>query len=62
MSKIVLTGLFFFPLIVALLAVKDIFANTNLQNNQKLMWIATVILLPLVGAIIYFFFGKSKQL
>lgn len=62
MSKIVLTGLFFFPLIVAVLTVKDIFENNKLENSEKLMWIAAVILLPLVGAIIYFFFGKTKRL
>ncbi|HEX7367298.1 MAG TPA: PLD nuclease N-terminal domain-containing protein [Pelobium sp.] len=62
MSKFVLMGLFFFPLVVAVLTVKDILENPKLANSEKLMWIAAVILLPLVGAIIYFFFGKSKQL
>lgn len=62
MSKFVLMGLFFFPLVVAVLTVKDILENGKLANSEKLMWIAAVILLPLVGAIIYFFFGKSKQL
>ncbi len=54
-------GLFFFPLLVAVLTVKDIFENKTLDSGTKLMWIATVVLLPLVGAIIYFFFGKSRQ-
>lgn len=62
MSKFVLMGLFFFPLVVSVLTVKDIFENAKLENSEKLMWIAVVILLPLVGAIIYFFFGKSKQI
>lgn len=62
MSKIVLMGLFFFPLLVAVLTVKDIFENDKLHTSEKLMWIAAVILLPLIGAIIYFFFGKTKKL
>ncbi|HTN20562.1 MAG TPA: PLD nuclease N-terminal domain-containing protein [Pelobium sp.] len=62
MSKIVLMGLFFFPLVVAVLTVKDIFENNKLHQSEKLMWIAVVILLPLLGAIVYFFFGKKKQL
>lgn len=62
MSKIALMGLFFFPLVVAVLTVKDIFENKNLEIGEKLMWIAVVILVPLVGAIVYFFFGKRKQL
>lgn len=62
MSQFVLTGLFFFPLVVSVFTVKDIFENTLLDNSKKLTWIAAVILLPLLGAIIYFFFGKLKQL
>lgn len=61
MEKIVLIGLFFFPLLVSVLSVKDIFENKQLVNNTKLIWIAVVILIPLVGAIIYFFFGKPKS-
>lgn len=62
MSKIVVMGLFFFPLVVSVLSIKDVFENPKLSNNQKLKWIATIVLLPLIGAIIYFFFGKPKQL
>lgn len=61
MSKLVLMGLFFFPLIVSLLAVKDIFENKQLENNIKLIWIVVVIIIPLLGAIAYFFFGKTKN-
>ena len=61
MEKIALMGLFFFPLLVSILSVKDIFEQKNFENNVKLMWIAVVILIPLVGAIIYFFFGKPKS-
>jgi putative effector of murein hydrolase LrgA (UPF0299 family) len=62
MEKVALMGLFFFPLLVSVLSVKDIFEQKNFANNVKLMWIAVVILIPLVGAIIYFFFGKPKSL
>ena len=61
MDKIVLMGLFFFPLLVSVLTVKDIFEQKEMENNSKLMWIAVGILIPLVGAIIYFFFGKPKS-
>jgi hypothetical protein len=62
MSKIALIGLFFFPLIVSILAVKDIFENKQIQNNIKIAWIAAVVLIPLFGAIAYFFFGKPKNI
>ncbi|MBK0383060.1 PLDc N-terminal domain-containing protein [Pedobacter sp. SD-b] len=61
MSKITLIGLFFLPLIVSVMAVKDIFENKELSNNTKLIWIVLVILIPLFGAIAYFFFGKPKN-
>jgi predicted Na+-dependent transporter len=62
MSKITLIGLFFFPLLVSVLAVKDIFANKQMHNNIKIAWIALVVLVPLFGAIIYYFFGKPKNI
>jgi uncharacterized PurR-regulated membrane protein YhhQ (DUF165 family) len=62
MSKFALIGLFFFPLIVSLLAVKDIIGNKQIQKNIKIVWIAAVVLVPLFGAIVYFFFGKPKNI
>jgi predicted Na+-dependent transporter len=62
MSKIVLMGLFLFPLLVSLLAIKDVFDNQALGNSKKIIWIVVVVLIPLIGAIIYFFFGKPKRL
>ena len=62
MSKVALIGLFFFPLIVSLLAVKDIFENKQIQKNIKIAWIAAVVLIPLFGAIVYYFFGKPKNI
>lgn len=61
MTKIVLMALFFFPLLVSVLTIKDIFENKSLAMNRKLIWIFVVILIPLFGAIVYFFFGKSKK-
>ncbi|MBU0697117.1 MAG: PLDc N-terminal domain-containing protein [Bacteroidetes bacterium] len=62
MSKIVLMGLFLFPLLVSLLAIKDVFENETLDKSKKIIWIIIVVLIPLIGAIIYFFFGKPKRL
>jgi predicted Na+-dependent transporter len=62
MSKFALIGLFFFPLIVSLLAVKDIIGNKQIENNIKFAWIVAVVLIPLFGAIGYFFFGKAKNI
>ena len=55
---VLLAGLFFFPLLVAIITAKDIFFNENLSSNLKLLWMAIVILVPFLGAIGYFFWGK----
>ena len=55
-------GLFLFPLLVSLLAIKDVFENKTLDKSKKIIWVVIVVLIPLVGAIIYFFFGKPKRL
>lgn len=55
---VLLAGLFFFPLLVAVITAKDIFINQNLSSNVKLLWLTVVILIPLIGAIGYFFWGK----
>lgn len=54
----VLAGLFFFPLIVAVITCKDIFYNQHIKDSHKALWFAIVILIPLIGPIVYFFWGK----
>lgn len=53
-------GIFFFPLLVAVITVKHIFYNDKLADSHKLLWVTIVILLPLFGAIIYYFAGKKS--
>lgn len=55
---VLLAGLFFFPLLVAVVTAKDIFFNENLNQNTKLLWVVIVILIPLLGAIVYYLWGK----
>ncbi|ADY53521.1 hypothetical protein Pedsa_2982 [Pseudopedobacter saltans DSM 12145] len=56
----VTAGLFFFPLIVAVITCKDIFYNKNIKESVKIFWFALVILIPLFGPIIYYFWGKPS--
>lgn len=57
---VLLAGLFFFPLLVAVITAKDIFFNENLQQNTKLLWVVIVILIPLLGAMAYYLWGKPS--
>lgn len=54
----VVAGLFFFPLIVAVITCKDVFYNKNIKEQYKIIWFAVVILIPLFGPIVYYFWGK----
>jgi hypothetical protein len=62
MGKIVILGLFLFPLLVSLFAIRDILKDNTWNMNKKLLWMVISIMIPLIGAIIYFFFGKSRTL
>lgn len=57
---VLFAGLFFFPLLVAVVTAKDIFFNENLTQNSKLLWVIIVILIPLLGAMIYYLWGKPS--
>ena len=34
--------------------------NKGLRDGEKIAWVIVVILLPILGALLYFFIGKSK--
>lgn len=34
--------------------------NKGLSDGEKIAWVIVVILLPILGALLYFFIGKSK--
>ena len=35
--------------------------QTQTDNSKKILWILLILLLPVVGLILYFLLGKSKQ-
>lgn len=51
---LVFTGLLIYCLI-------DILKN-KFEQNDKIIWILVVILLPILGSILYLFIGKNKKL
>ncbi len=34
--------------------------NKGLRDGEKILWVLVVILLPFLGAVLYFFLGKPK--
>ena len=39
----------------------DILKN-RFEQNDKLIWLLVVLLLPFIGTLLYFFIGKSKKI
>jgi len=62
----VLAGLMFFSLMMALAglwiyAIVDVVRSEFKGENDKLIWLLLVILLPFVGTILYFTIGKDQK-
>jgi len=51
--------LIFFVVLFPLIALISILTN-KFSGNEKLLWVIVVILIPLVGSILYFVFGKKN--
>jgi len=61
-----LVTLFFLPLGLLTLAfwicmLVDAAKNRGLDQDERVVWIIVVALLHLLGAVIYFFFGRPKR-
>ncbi|MCA0133598.1 PLDc N-terminal domain-containing protein [Winogradskyella alexanderae] len=55
---IVLSVLFFLLPILALISI----LRNKFEDNDKLIWVIVVLLLPYFGSIIYFIIGRKKRL
>lgn len=38
----------------------DAIQNDRLVGNQRVVWVLVIIFLPCIGALIYYFVGRSK--
>lgn len=64
-GKVELTVLFIIfglPILLILAALIDILKNEFKVAQNKLVWILVTILLPLLGAILYFVIGRPQRL
>lgn len=58
---IIFTIIFFLFLLLPFLALISIVTN-KFPDNDKLIWVVIVLLLPVLGAILYFSMGRRKRL
>lgn len=56
-------GLIFFIayLVLFLYALLDIFKNPNLNQTTKLLWILIILIAPILGSLIYIFWGRNQS-
>jgi len=49
------------PLILALICLIDILKSDFKDTTTKLIWILIVLVAPVIGSLIYIFFGKKQK-
>ncbi len=59
-QELLLLFIIFSPFILAGIALIDILKST-FKENDKIIWVLIVLLLPVIGPILYFMIGKSKK-
>jgi len=40
----------------------DAIQNPSLVGNQRIVWVLVIIFVPCIGALIYYFVGRSKRI
>jgi hypothetical protein len=55
-------GLGAIGLIVYVFTIFDVVSSRFANKNDKLIWIIIVVLVPLVGAILWFLIGRGKRI
>jgi len=56
-------GLIFFVAyaILVIYAFLDIIKNPNLNQTAKLLWIIIILIAPILGSLIYIFWGRNQS-
>lgn len=55
-------GLGIIGLAIYAFTIYDVITSNFANQNDKLIWIIIVVLLPLVGAILWFLIGRGKRI
>jgi hypothetical protein len=56
----ILIGLAIPMFILPIIALVDVIKN-NFLNNNKVIWVLVILLLPLIGSILYFIIGTKQK-
>jgi len=53
--------IFVLIILLPLIALIDILRSDFRGNNDKLIWVLVVLLIPILGSILYFIIGRKKR-
>ncbi|MBC7892194.1 MAG: PLDc N-terminal domain-containing protein [Sphingobacteriaceae bacterium] len=59
--ELLVLAFFFLPVVLWVVALIDVLRSSFRQPNDKLIWVVVVILLPVLGALLYFGIGRSQR-
>jgi len=59
-TEVIIILLLLVVLILPIIALVNILRN-KFKNNDKLVWVVIVILIPLIGSILYFALGERSK-
>jgi hypothetical protein len=59
--ELILLGIIIFPLILIIIALIDILKNQHINVNTKILWFILIIIAPVIGALIYLFWGRYQK-
>ncbi len=48
-------------ILLPVFAIVDILRNQNVRENEKVLWIILIIIIPILGSIIYFLAGPQHR-
>ena len=62
MIELLFLLLLFFPVLILFIAALVDILKGKFRDNDKLVWIVVVVLLPLLGPILYFIIGSKQKI
>ncbi|MFW5819752.1 MAG: PLDc N-terminal domain-containing protein [Bacteroidota bacterium] len=48
-------------ILLPVFAIVDILRNRKVKENEKVLWIILIIIIPILGSILYFFAGPQRR-
>lgn len=60
MEIVIILFFFILPFVLCIVALVDVL-KSDFEGNNKIVWVLVVILLPVIGAVLYFSIGMKQK-